>query len=259
MRFTGRMDLVERLRAAGCVYAEDEAALLAAEATDDAQLEQMVRRRIAGEPLEQVVGWAELGGLRLAVAPGVFVPRRRSELLAREAAALTPTAGRLLDLCCGVGAVGAVVRAVRPRAEIHLSDVDPDAVACARLNVSDGTTHVGDLFAALPHGPRFDVIAANAPYVPTADIAAMPPEARDHECRIALDGGHDGVQVHRRIASRAAEHLAPGGHLLVETARHLARSTAAAMAEHGFAPRTVHDDDLDATVVIGSPVPDRSG
>jgi release factor glutamine methyltransferase len=252
------MDLVSRLRAAGCVYAEDEAALLAAEATDEAHLEQMVRRRVAGEPLEQVVGWAELDGVRLTVAPGVFVPRRRSGLLAREAVALCPEAGRVLDLCCGVGAVGAVVRAARPRAEIHLADLDAAAVACAARNVPDATTHLGDLFTPLPAEVRFDVIAANAPYVPTAQIATLPPEARDHEQRSALDGGHDGVQVHRRIAASAAQHLAPGGHLLIETAQHLAHLTAAALAEHGFVPRIVHDDDLDATVVVAHAAPDRS-
>ena len=84
------MDLTERLRAAGCVFAEDEAAVLTAEARDASHLEQMVRRRVDGEPLEQIVGWAEFAGLRLVVTPGVFVPRRRTEVLAREAIAATP-------------------------------------------------------------------------------------------------------------------------------------------------------------------------
>lgn len=253
LRLTGPMDLVERLRAAGCVFAEDEAALLTAEATDAAHLEQMVARRVGGEPLEQVVGWAEFGGLRLVVATGVFVPRQRTLLLAREAVALTPPAGRVLDLCCGVGAIAAVIARDRPGASVHLSDVDPVAVDCARRNVPTAGAHTGDLFAPLPHALRFDVIAVNAPYVPTDDIAAMPPEARDHELRVALDGGTDGVDVHRRVAADAARWLSPGGHLLIETAHHLAALTSQVLAGHGFTPRTIHDPDLSATVVVGVP------
>ncbi|MGA8851539.1 MAG: putative protein N(5)-glutamine methyltransferase [Aeromicrobium sp.] len=245
------MDLVARLRAAGCVYAENEAAVLTAEASDSGHLEQMLARRIGGEPLEQVVGWAKFAGLRLAVTPGVFVPRRRTEALAREAVAVTPPAGRVLDLCCGVGAVAAAIRTSRPDADLHLSDIDPFAVDCARHNVPSAAAHTGDLFDPLPRGLQFDVIAANAPYVPTDHIAQMPPEARHHELRAALDGGPDGVQVHRRIAAGLGSWLAPGGHLLIETAEHLAPLTAAALHRAGLATRTIHDEALGATVVTG--------
>lgn len=247
------MDLVERLRAAGCVFAEDEASLLTAEASDVTHLEHLVARRVRGEPLEQILGWAEFAGLRLAVTPGVFVPRRRTLRLARETVSLTPPAGHVLDLCCGVGAVAAVVARDRPGATIQLSDIDPSAVDCARQNVPTATAHTGDLFAPLPHHLRFDVIAVNAPYVPTAQIAAMPPEARDHERHVALDGGPDGAALHRRIAAVAADWLTPDGHLLIETARHLAPLTAAALTAHGLSSHAVHDDDLEATVVVGSP------
>lgn len=258
VRLTGPMDLVERLRAAGCVFAEDEAQLLTAEATDADQLEQMASRRVAGEPLEQIVGWAEFAGLRLVVAPGVFVPRRRTLLLAREAVARTPPGGNVLDLCCGVGAIAAVVARDLPGASLHLSDLDPTAMECARTNVPTATAHTGDLFAPLPRDLRFDVIAVNAPYVPTDEIAAMPSEARDHELRAALDGGSDGVDVHRRVASEAVERLTPGGHLLIETARHLAPLTSTALTQHGFTVRTIHDADLSATVVVGFPSADTS-
>lgn len=250
--FTDGMNLVERLRAAGCVFAEDEATVLAAEATDDAHLEQMVRRRIEGEPLEQIVGWAEFAGLRLVVTPGVFVPRRRTELLARETIAATPPDGRVLDLCCGIGAVAAAISEARPDAEIHLSDIDPFAVDCARRNVPSATAHVGDLFAPLPQGTQFDVIAVNAPYVPTDKIERMPPEARDHELRAALDGGPDGVQVHRRMAADLGPWLAPGGHVLIETAAHLSHLTAAALQTRGLTTSVLHDDDIGGTIVTGS-------
>ncbi|WP_324274145.1 hypothetical protein [Blastococcus brunescens] len=95
--------VVGRLRAAGCVFAEDEARLLVAEAGSRARLAELVRRRVAGEPLEHLLGWAEFGGLRVAVEPGVFVPRRRSELLVTEAAVLAPGSAVVVDLCCGSG------------------------------------------------------------------------------------------------------------------------------------------------------------
>ncbi len=245
------MDLIERLRTAGCVFAEDEAALLRTEASDDVHLEEMVRRRVEGEPLEQILGWAEFAGLRLVVTPGVFVPRRRTEALVRAAIAATPPAGRVLDLCCGVGAVAAAIRTARPDADIHLSDIDPFAVDCARRNVPTATAHTGDLFDPLPRGLQFNVIAVNAPYVPTDHIAQMPPEARHHELRAALDGGPDGVQVHRRIAAELDSWLVAGGHLLIETAAHLAPLTAAALQDAGLTTRTIHDDALGATVVTG--------
>ena len=113
------------------------------------------------------------------------------------------------------------------------------------------TAHTGDLFDPLPRGLQFDVIAVNAPYVPTDDVAQMPPEARHHELRAALDGGPDGVRVHRRHRGGPGSWLVPGGHLLIETAAHLAPLTAAALQDAGLTTRTVHDDALAATVVTG--------
>jgi release factor glutamine methyltransferase len=249
-----RTDVVARLRAAGCVYAEDEAALLH-EAASGQALERLVARRVAGEPLEQVLGWASFGGLRVGVVPGVFVPRRRTELLVREAVALTAPGAVVVDLCCGCGAVGLVVATRVPGVELHAADVDPVAVACAGANLGavGGTVHVGDLDAPLPARlrGRVDVLAANAPYVPTAEIALMPPEARDHEPSVALDGGSDGLDVARRVIAAARGWLAPGGHVLVETSRRQAPSLAAAVTAAGLAPRVVTDDDLGGTVVIG--------
>jgi release factor glutamine methyltransferase len=250
-------DVLARLRAAGCVYAEDEARLLR-EAATGAVLEQLVVRRVAGEPLEQVLGWASFGGLRVAVVPGVFVPRRRTELLAREAMGVSTPGAVVVDLCCGCGAVGLLVATAVPGVELHAADVDPVAVACARdnlarLEVVDGTVHLGDLDAPLPtrlHG-TVAVLVANAPYVPTAEIALMPPEAREHEPPVALDGGTDGLAVARRVVAAAPGWLAPGGHVLVETSRRQAPELAAAVVAAGLAPRVVSDDDLGGTVVIG--------
>jgi release factor glutamine methyltransferase len=257
-------DVVARLRAAGCVFAEDEAALLVEAALDAADLDDLVARRVAGAPLEHILGWAEFCGLRIAVEPGVFVPRRRTELLVREAGDLLHVArahadgGRpvVVDLCCGSGAIGTALALTAGPLELHAADVDPVAVRCARRNVepAGGSVHEGDLDAALPPSlrGRVDVLVVNAPYVPTGAIATMPPEARAYEPRVALDGGTDGLDVARRVVGAAPGWLTPGGHLLIETSDRQAADLCAAFGRAGLGPRVVHDDDLGGTVVVGS-------
>ncbi|MDT7565026.1 MAG: release factor glutamine methyltransferase, partial [Pseudonocardiales bacterium] len=164
--------MVTRLRAAGCVFAEDEARLLISSARTPADLAAMVDRRVRGLPLEHVLGWAEFCGLRIAVDTGVFVPRRRTEFLVRQAASLARPGAVVLDLCCGSGAVGAALAATVERAEIHAVDIDPAAVLCARRNLAGGQVYEGDLYEPLPDAlrGRVDVLVANAPYVPTEAI-----------------------------------------------------------------------------------------
>jgi release factor glutamine methyltransferase len=241
--------LVARLRAAGCVFAEDEARLLRASACSPDELEALVARRVEGAPLEALLGWAEFCGLRIAVDPGVFVPRQRTAFLVAQAVRRARPAAVVVDLCCGTGAVGAAVAAAVAGAEVYAADVDPAAVACARRNLP--RVYQGDLYAALPDGlrGRVDLLVVNAPYVPTAAIATMPPEARDHEPRVALDGGADGLDVQRRIVTDAPVWLRPGGALLIETGADQAARTAALFAAVGLNPQIVHADD--ATVVIG--------
>ena len=248
--------VVLALRGAGCVFAEEEATLLLEEAKDQATLRGMLTRRVAGEPLEQVLGWAEFCGLRLAVAPGVFVPRRRTEALVGAALDLLmpePARPVVVDLCCGTGAIGAAIRAERPGVELHAADVDPVAVGCARRNLPGAHVHQGDLYDALPAGlrRRVDLVVVNAPYVPTARIATMPPEARDHEHRVALDGGRDGLDVHRRLAGALAGWLAPAGRLVVETSEDQAAHTASAFARAGFGTEVRSLPDVTLVVVGG--------
>ena len=246
-----------RLRAAGCVFAEEEAALLladAADASDPGALAARTARREAGEPLEHVLGWAAFRGRRAAVGPGVFVPRQRSGLLVDRAVAAARRGAVVVDLCCGSGALGAAVAAEVGDVELHAADVDPVAVACARRTVPPGArVHVGDLDAALPHDlrGRVDVLLASPPYVPTAGLATMPPEARDHEPRTALDGGDDGLAVLRRIAAIAPDWLTPDGVLLLECAAHQADAAREAVAAAGLLAGVEHDDEADATVVVG--------
>ncbi len=325
-----RSAVIARLRAAGCVFAEDEADLLLAAPFSPSELTAAIERRVGGFPLEHILGWAEFCGLRIAVDAGVFVPRRRTEFLVSEAAALlaaldagpdgavqqsavhflaapqprahdvapieqpgpstafqavplvsagaafrgdeagmtgaadvgarstTFTARQeriVVDLCCGSGAVGTALAAAVTGIELHAADVDPSAVRCARGNVvpAGGHVHEGDLYSALPARlrSRVDILAVNAPYVPTASISSMPHEARVHEPRVSLDGGPDGLDVQRRVIAQAPAWLRAGGHLLIETSRRQARETAAAMARGGLTPRIARSEELDATVVIG--------
>src|SRR3954469_19710192 len=230
MQPLSRSSIVRRLRDAGCVFAEDEADVLLEAASDPARLVEMVEQREAGQPLELIIGWAEFDGLRIVVAPGVFVPRRRTEFLAEQAVDRSPARGVLVDLCCGTGAIAAVLRQRRPEAEVHAADLDPAAARCARRNLGAAPVHEGDLYDALPGElrGRVDVLVANAPYVPSAAIALMPPEAREHEAPAALDGAADGLDVQRRVAAGAPAWLAPGGALLVETSVRQAPATLAA-------------------------------
>jgi release factor glutamine methyltransferase len=260
-------DVISRLRGAGCVFAEEEAQLLASAALTPTELDAMVARRCEGVPLEQVVGWAEFCGLRIMVDPGVFVPRRRSEFLVHQAEEL----GRALvatqrgaadaaqcivvDMCCGTGAVGVALAAALGGVELHAADVDPAAVACARRNIAgSGQVHAGSLYEPLPSGlrGRVDLLVVNAPYVPTAEIALMPAEARLHEPLVALDGGTDGAQIHRQVAAEAPDWLSPRGHLLIETSERQAPLTAAAITQAGLTAQVVTCEDWSTAAVIGT-------
>ena len=242
------------LRAAGSVFAEDEARLLLDGATGDAALQAMIARRVAGEPLEHILGWAAFCGLRIAVEPGVFVPRRRSEFLARQAVAATSRGAVVVELCCGSGAVTATLVAAVGDVDARASDIEPAAVRCARRNLPV-TAHVyeGDLFAPLPDQlrGRVDVLVANAPYVPTDEIELMPPEAREHEPRRALDGGGDGLDVHRRVIAEAPRWLASGGHLLIETSTRQAPLARDLMTAAGLVAKITYAADADGAVIHG--------
>ncbi|MEU7380996.1 MULTISPECIES: putative protein N(5)-glutamine methyltransferase [unclassified Streptomyces] len=251
-----RAGVVAALRAAGCVFAEEEAELILAGARTPGEIAALVERRVAGLPLEQVLGWAGFHGLRIAVEPGVFVPRRRTEFLVDQAVARSPEASVVVDLCCGSGAVGAALAEALGPAELHAADIDPAAVRCARRNIvpRGGTVHEGDLFDALPGSlrGRVDILAANVPYVPTGEVGLLPPEARDHEPLVALDGGPDGLDILRRVTTMAPTWLAPGGCLLVETSEHQTPRALAAFTRAGLTAQLAVSEDLSAHVVTGT-------
>jgi release factor glutamine methyltransferase len=254
------------LRASGSVFAEDEARLLVEAAPTDADLETMVERRVRGVPLEYILGWAEFCGRRIAVDPGVFVPRRRTEFLAGQALELTraaadsgtPAGGRtpvVVELCCGTGAVAVTLAKAVGDIDLYATDIDPAAVRCARRNLGDAARVLeGDLCDPLPPALRqcVDVMVANVPYVPTHAIALLAQEARLHEPRVALDGGADGLDVVRRVAQAAPQWLATGGHVLVETGGRQAGAAAEIFGGNGLMSRVASYDDLDAIVVIAT-------
>lgn len=245
-------DVVARLRAAGCVFAEDEAKLLLEAATTPLELATLVDRRAEGVPLEHVLGWAAFLGLRVAVDAGVFVPRRRTEFLARQAIRLAQRGAVVVDLCCGSGAVAAAIAVAVPDVDLSAADIEPAAVRCARRNVH-GAVYEGDLYDALPTRlrGRIDVLVANVPYVPSGDVTMLPPEARMYEPMVALDGGADGLDVLRRVVAGAPEWLAPDGHLLFEMSTRQAPLSVELLTSAGLVPRVTRDEDLAATVVIG--------
>ena len=225
----------------------------------------LVERRAAGEPLEHILGWTEFCGLRMTVTPGVFVPRRRTEFLVRQAAALVRRAPQppvvVVDLCCGSGAVCVALVEALGGVELHAVDIDPAAVQCARRNVTPAGGHVyqGDLYEPLPAALQghVDLLVVNAPYVPSGAIESLPPEARLHEPRASLDGGADGLDVQRRVVDTAPTWLAPGGSLLIEISERQSPQTVETVARSGLVPRVARSPELNATVVIGSRSPVR--
>lgn len=247
---------MRQLRAAGCVFAEDEAALLTEAATSTTELDRLVALRASGLPLEHVLGWVEFAGRRFALSPGVFVPRRRTELLARCAIAVLSrkTPQTVVDLCCGCAAIGATIASEVAGVRVYAADIDPVAIRCARRNLAPvgGQAFQGDLYEALPPDLRghIDLIVANAPYVPTDDIALMPPEARDHEPRSALDGGSDGLDILRRVILDAPGWLSPGGTLLVEVSEQQSPHLLAAAERIGGTGEVVVDDEIGGSVLL---------
>ena len=227
--------VIDRLRAAGCVAAQEEADELLAAAPDDDTLEAWVRRRERGEPLAWITGTVAFCGHRLGIDPGLYVPRPQSEELARRAACLLAGGGCAVDLCTGAGAVAVHLMAAAPSATVIGVDIDPRAALCARRNGVPAL--VGDLDRPL-RARTFDVVTAVPPYVPAADLRLLPADVQRHEPRLALDGGADGLDVVRRIVVSAARLLRPSGWLLIEVGGDQDKALSSALAAAGFSSAT---------------------
>lgn len=202
-----------RLRAAGCVFAEDEALLILEDGRD---IEMLLRRRERGEPLAHVLGWVDFAGLTVEVDPGVFVPRPQTVALAEHAVALEPAIA--VDLFAGAGAIASVL-AARTSARVVAGELE--VRECLRANALRYGFEVvtSDVDSGIPAEleGRVDVLTANVPYVPTAELQYVPHEG---EPASALDGGPDGLDWTRRVLACAPRWLRPGGTLLTEVATH---------------------------------------
>ena len=204
--------------------------------------ELIVRRRKA-EPVAYILGAREFDGHVLHVGPGVLVPRPDTETLVEVALERTRRAhlhGDALDLCTGSGCVAIAFARRRPNWRVTGVDVSPDAVAVARANLERaGATfgaHIvnGDMDSALPDAARFDLVTANPPYIPTEELATLPADVRDHEPRLALDGGADGLAVVRRVVDVAQRRLHAGGVLAVEVGHDQAARVTTLLEAAGF-------------------------
>ncbi len=244
MKRVDRNALTQVLREAGCVDARAEAEeLIEVSAGDRRVLEDLVIRRTHGEPIAWLTGGVTFCGLRLFVAPNVFVPRRQTEALARRAAALLPSRGLAVDLCTGSGAIAAVLAAAVPTAKVLATEIDETAARCARRNAVDVSEGFLDEPLSRDLERRIDVMTAVVPYVPTGSLRLLPRDVLTFEPRIALDGGVDGMDLLAEVASRSPRWLHPGGHLLLELGGDQAEALSELLETCGFVERVVMTDE----------------
>ena len=230
-----RDPVTQVLAEAGCVAADEEAdALIRAAAGDRDVLADLVARRTDGEPIAWLTGVVMFCGVRLSVAPGVYVPRWQTEPLARRAVTLLPAGGVAADLCTGAGAIAAVLAAAVPTARVIATELDDNAVRCARRNGVE--VFEGFLDDPLPRAfeHRVDVLTAVAPYVPTDSIRLLPRDVQTFEPRLALDGGLDGMDLLLEVVRRSTRWLRPGGWLLSELGGDQAEPIGELLHELGF-------------------------
>jgi len=238
------LDVARILAEAGCIAPAEEAGeLIRAAEGDRAVLDDLVSRRVVGEPLAWLIGATTFCGQGLVVSPGVYVPRPQTEPLARRAASLLPPEGVAVDLCTGAGAIAAVMSAAVPSARVVATDLDVVAVRCARRNGVEAFE--GFLDDPLPTelGRTVDVMTAVAPYVPTDSIRLLPRDVQAYEPRLALDGGTEGSDLMAEIVRRSTRWLKHGGRLLLELGGEQADPIGRMLREVGFEPADVMADD----------------
>jgi release factor glutamine methyltransferase len=215
--------LVDRLRAVGCVFAEEEAAeIRRVVGADEERADAVVTARANGIPLEHALGTALFARVEVAVGPGVFVPRTRAEVLVDAAVAARPTARVVVDLGTGSGALAAALATRLPDADIHAADLDDAALAYARRNATryGFTVHEGDWWGALPRDlqGRVDLAVAYLPHVPTSRLDEISGDYRTHEPDLSVAGGLDGLDPLRAVLRDLDAWLAPDGVLVTVVA-----------------------------------------
>ncbi len=256
------LDTRARLRKAGVEMAELEARELICYAVDktreqlyrdmrlyassamERRVEELVQRRLAGEPVAYIVGEWEFYGLPLDISPDVLVPRSDTEVLAERAIQRAQGAGqsaRVLDLCAGSGCVGLVVAKYVPTCRVVLGELSEGALRVCKQNVRRNglNARVTCLSVDALETPSsalwdFDVIACNPPYIPTGDIPGLDASVRDYEPHMALDGGEDGLDFFRTIAAKWKSALRLGGALLFEVGMGQAPQVEEILALNGY-------------------------
>ncbi len=273
-----KKEILKRLEEAGIQDAETEARLIMneyagvtlsemftdpdRELADDRVLEaeDVVNRRITGVPLQHIIGKTGFMGFDFKVSPAALVPRPDTEILAEEALKDYHDGSRILDLCTGTGCIIISLLSLMNDCYGVGTDISEDALALAAENADMilGNKRErlefrkGDLYDALSKEDVFDVIVSNPPYIRTADIETLSTEVRDHDPRIALDGGEDGLDFYRRIIAGAKEHLQKGGDLLLEIGYDQAEDVSEIMKANGFIEvQTVKDFGGNDRVVRG--------
>lgn len=212
------------------------------------QVEDLARRRAAGEPLQYLTGIAGFRNLELAVGPGVFIPRPETEKLVEHAMDRLPQGGVFVDVCTGSGAIALAIAQERPDAKVYATESSEEALVWANRNrealALDATFLSGDLMEPLPPELRgkIDVAASNPPYIAEEERGALPTDVIDHEPHIALFSGDDGMNMIKRIAEEAKEWLRPDGWLLLEIGEHQRSLVAQLLEREGWRDVAIHLD-----------------
>ena len=216
-----------------------------AEEPGDGRYREMIGRRAARIPLQQILGQQEFMGLTFQVDRHVLIPRQDTETLVELVLAeQTDPRKRVLDLCTGSGCIAVAVKHLRPDAQVWASDLSEDVLTVARLNADYHQADIcfvqSDLLEDIPE--RFDLIVSNPPYIETAEIEDLAVQVRDYEPRMALDGGADGLAYYRRILRTAGSRLHPKGRLLLEIGCGQGQTVSALAAENGWTDIEIQKD-----------------
>jgi release factor glutamine methyltransferase len=231
------------------LYLNFERVLTSAE-TD--RLRELIRRRGRREPWQHIVGSTSFCGLHNTVNRQVLIPRPETELLAdlgwQFLSTVSSPPSTVLDFGTGSGCIAVAIAVNCPDAHIHATDVSAGALAVAKQNASIHQVQdriqflQSDGFSALPEGLRFDLIISNPPYIPSAEIASLQPEVRDHDPRGALDGGADGLDYFRRLAADAPGWLKPQARLMAEFGDGQGATIAALFEQRNWIVEAIRED-----------------
>jgi release factor glutamine methyltransferase len=224
-----------------------------------AAFRELVKKRAAGTPVAYLVGSKEFFLLPFVVTPNVLIPRPATETLVMTALELMKGRSGLqvLDIGTGSGCIAVTIAVRQPQAQITALDISAPALQIAQRNaewnkVAERIRFVeSDLFSALSTGQSFDFILTNPPYISASDIAELATDVRDHEPRLALDGGPDGLRIIERILADAGRFLAANGRLLIEIGYDQAEAVRAKADSAGWkCERIVADSDRIPRVVV---------